>query len=98
MKEKLVEHLLMLNDELMLVSKLRVMNITLWIQINKIKAVVKKILKNPNINKQTIRNSGLINVLNAVNKKIMTNKKINMSNAKTYLQKAERLLHRYKLV
>ena len=50
----------MLNDELMLVSKLRVMNITLWIQIDKIKAVVKKILKNPNINKQTIRNSGLI--------------------------------------
>ena len=98
LKEKLVEHLLMLNDELMLVSKSKVMNITLWIQIDKIKAVVKKILKNPNINKQTIRNSGLINVLNAVNKKIMTNKKINMSNAKTYLQKAERLLHRYKLV
>lgn len=47
----LVEHLLMLNDELVLISKSKIMNITLWIQIDKIKYVVKKILANPNINK-----------------------------------------------
>ena len=98
LKEKLVEHLLMLNDELVLISKSKIMNITLWIQIDKIKYVVKKILANPNINKQTIRNSGLINVLNDINKKIMTNKTTNMSNVKKYVQKAERLLHKYKLV